>query len=122
MLTFDQSASSSSAIISGNEVMDPCPISVAGDMIVMVPSVEMLTHGLIALPVRSAASTAATARPLAPSATANERPVAPIITSRRETTRRPDGYALMLSIECCVMDSGLPGGALDRAHNALIGS
>ena len=35
-------------MISGSEVIDPCPISVAADMMVMVPSVAMLTHGLSA--------------------------------------------------------------------------
>ena len=44
--TFAQSASSSSAMISGSEVIDPCPISVAADMMVIVPSVAMLTQGL----------------------------------------------------------------------------
>ena len=34
-------------MISGSEVIDPCPISVAADMIVMVPSVAMLIHGLM---------------------------------------------------------------------------
>jgi hypothetical protein len=32
-------------MISGSEVIDPCPISVAADMMVMVPSVAMLTTG-----------------------------------------------------------------------------
>jgi hypothetical protein len=35
-------------MINGNEVMDPCPISVAGDMRVIVPSSAMLTQGLSA--------------------------------------------------------------------------
>ncbi len=48
-------------MISGSEVIDPCPISVAADMMVMVPSGAMLTHGLNALPTRSLASTAARA-------------------------------------------------------------
>jgi hypothetical protein len=47
-------------------------------MMVMVPSVAMLTHGLIALPVRLAASMAALAGPS--SAIANDSPMAPIIT------------------------------------------
>ena len=37
-------------MISGSEVIDPCPISVAADMMVMVPSGAMLTHGLRAWP------------------------------------------------------------------------
>ena len=40
-------------MISGNEVMDPCPISVAGDMRVIVPSSAMLTQGLSAFPLLS---------------------------------------------------------------------
>ena len=35
-------------MISGSEVIDPCPISVAADMMVIVPSGAMLTHGLSA--------------------------------------------------------------------------
>ncbi len=65
-------------MISGSEVIDPCPISVAADMMVMVPSGAIDTHGLSALPVRSAASVAArAARPL--SATAKVSPATPII-------------------------------------------
>ena len=65
-------------MISGSEVIDPCPISVAADMMVIVPSGAMLTHGLRARPVRSPVITAASPRP--PRATAKERPAAPIIT------------------------------------------
>src|SRR3954463_518323 len=68
--TFDQSASSSSAMINGSEVIDPCPISVAADMMVIVPSGVIDTHGLSALRARSGASPAATAEPLFPNATA----------------------------------------------------
>ena len=39
-MTFAQSASSSSAMISGSVVNEPCPISAAGDTMVMVPSVR----------------------------------------------------------------------------------
>jgi hypothetical protein len=67
-------------MISGSEVSDPCPISVAGDMIVIVPSGAMLTHGLSALPLRSLPSTAAAARRLTPTAMAKLSPAAPIIT------------------------------------------
>ena len=80
---------------SGREVIDPCPISVAGDMMVIVPSVAMLTQGLSALPVRSPASTAADAS-LAANARANVRPAAPTITSRRET-------AALLKLEKCLV-------------------
>src|SRR5580704_9755342 len=78
--TFDQSASSSSAKISGIDVIDPCPISTAGDMIVIVPSAAIVTHGL------SGAAVAARALPAAvtsPSATAKVNPAAPTISWRR---------------------------------------
>src|SRR5947209_15661170 len=110
MRTRDQSASSSSAMISGSEVIEPWPISVAADMMVMVPSVPMLIHGLSDLPAASAARTAASALP---SAKANDSPAAPIMTSRRDS-----------AISECVMGlfmSRLLRGAFDRAHDALIG-
>src|SRR5215217_9445991 len=112
MRTFDQSASSSSAMISGSEVIDPCPISVAADMIVMVPSVEMLTQGLSALPLRSAARVAAFRGPSR--ATANDNPAAPIITWRRDT-----GWSKPFM---CLVMSRLPRRALDRARDPLIGA
>src|SRR5262249_47682679 len=112
MRTFAQSASSSSAMTSGSEVIDPCPISVATDMMVMVPSGAMLTHGLRSCPVRSAESTAAAAVP--DSAKANDNPAAPIITWRRDTAR--------LGMRVCLVMSRLPRGALDGAHDALIGA
>src|SRR5207253_10932242 len=105
-------ASSSSAMISGSAVIDPCPISVAADMMVMVPSVAMLTHGFSALPARSAASTAASAWPTP--AMANVSPAAPIITCRRDS-----GISKLLM---CLFMSRLLRGALDRAHNALVGT
>src|SRR5215472_13458423 len=84
MRTFAQSASSSSARISGSEVSDPCPISAAGDMIATVSSVAIVTHGLIVTsPLRAAAEIGIPDR---------------------------DRHG-----------SGLPGGALDGAHNARIG-
>ena len=48
-LTFDQSASNSSANISGSVVKVPCPISAVGARMVMVLSVAMLTHTLMAI-------------------------------------------------------------------------
>ena len=66
-------------MISGSEVIDPCPISVAADMMVMVPSVAMLTHGLSSAPVRSAASTAALGA-TADARWQTSRPAAPIMT------------------------------------------
>ena len=43
MRTLLQSASSSSATINGSDVSEPCPISAAGDMMAIVPSVEIVT-------------------------------------------------------------------------------
>src|SRR5437588_10270390 len=114
MRTFAQSASSSSATISGSEVIEPCPISVAADMMVVVPSGAMLTHGLNSWPTRSAAGTAASARPR--KAMANERPAAPIMTWRR------DSGAVRLAFVMYVMALALPRGALDRAHDPLVRS
>src|SRR5262247_1606953 len=94
MRTFDQSASSSSAMMSGSEVIDPCPISVAADMMVMVPSGVMLIHGLMVCPAPSAARTAA-------------------------SVRRPSEVSKLLR---GLFMSRLPRRALDRAHDALIGA
>ena len=59
--------------------MDPCPISVAAERMVMLPSGAMLTQGDSVLPVRSLATIAARATtPL--SAKENESPAAPIMT------------------------------------------
>src|SRR5471032_2176008 len=112
MRTLAQSASSSSAMISGSEVIDPCPISVAADMTVMVPSGAMLTQGLSAWPLRSLAIAAASTRP--PNAIAKERPAAPIITWRREIAAS--------NLLICAFMSDLPRRALDCAHDALIGA
>ena len=79
MATLFQSASSSSAMMSGSAVIDPWPISVAADMMVIVPSGAIDTHGDIALPTRSLAVVAANAA--GPSiAIANDRPAAPSMT------------------------------------------
>src|SRR4249919_362381 len=99
-------------MISGSEVIDPCPISVAADMMVMVPSVAMLTHGFIAVPARSADRTAAPARPVA--AMANVSPAAPIITWRRDS--------LVSTFLMCLFMSRLPRRALNRAHDPLVGA
>src|SRR5262245_24082945 len=116
MRTLARSASNSSATLSGSEVSEPCPISVAADMMVIVPSGVIDSHGLNALPARSLPTTAARAV-LPESAIANVRPAAPTISWRRD--RRG------LSLEdrlCCVMALALPRGALDGAHDALIGA
>src|SRR5215468_4637231 len=96
MRTFAQSASSSSAMSSGSEVMDPCPISVAADMMVIVPS-------------GAAASVAARAA-LPAKATAKVRPAAPTMTWRRDRAEE----------RICRVMSGLPGSALDGAHDPLV--
>ncbi len=64
-------------MISGSEVIVPCPISTAADMMVIVPSVPMLIHGLSVSPVCCFASIVATLVPS--SAMANDRPAAPIM-------------------------------------------
>src|SRR5438094_9626776 len=100
-------------MISGSEVIDPCPISVAADMMVMVPSDARLTQGLSSWPTRSVAGTAASAPPR--NAMANESPAAPIITWRRQRS----GEALLCDV---CHGSALPRGALDRAHDPWIGA
>jgi hypothetical protein len=87
--TFDQSASSSSARMSGSEVSDPCPISTEGDWMKIVPSIAMLTQGLKAgaFPADAASAALAGSMVRAPahpaSATPNVRPAAPTMNSRR---------------------------------------
>src|SRR5215510_12064035 len=113
MRTLAQSASSSSAMMRGSEVIEPCPISVAADMIVMVPSGVIDTHGLKTLPARSATSVAA--RAALPASTAKVRPAAPTMTWRRDNIsgREDRRWRVM---------SGLPGSALDGAHDPLVGA
>jgi hypothetical protein len=82
--TFDQSASSSSARISGSEVSEPCPISAAGDMIATTSSVAIVTHGLIFVPDTSDPTAAAAAAPMSPRAMAKENPAAPTMNWRRD--------------------------------------
>src|SRR5262245_65992909 len=109
MRTFAQSASSSSAMSRGSEVMEPCPISVAADMLRIGPPGAIETQGLSALPARSAASVAARAA-LPAKATAKVRPAAPTMTWRRD--RREE--------RICRVMSGLPGSALDGTHDPLV--
>ena len=68
----------------GKDVIDPWPISIAGDMIEIVPSVAMLTHGLSDFPSIAADVTAAPATEERASTMAKVNPAAPIITSRRD--------------------------------------
>src|SRR6267154_2665464 len=119
MRTLSQSASSSSATMSGNEVHDPWPISVAADMIVTMPSGAMLIQGLKLLPVVSPPSTAASA---CPSAKVNDSPAAPIITWRRFISEVLMSEVLMSDVLMCWFMSRLLRGALDGAHNALVGA
>src|SRR5947209_7980085 len=86
--TFSQAASISSARIRGREVFDPWPISLAGDMMVIVPSADIVTHGL-----RVADVAALALEPIARFemetelvATPKLRPAALIMTPRRLTT------------------------------------
>src|SRR5437868_12802656 len=80
----------------GKDVIDPWPISIAGDMIEIVPSGAMLTQGLKDFPLISAAGTAALAAGERASATAKLNPAAPIITWRR------DGRSCEISGAMCV--------------------
>src|SRR5258707_2284374 len=99
-------------MISGKAVSDPCPISVAADMIVIVPSAEMLIHGFITCtcPAGPAASTAALAA--RPATKANERPAAPTIIWRRDNST---SNALV-----CLFISTLPDHTFDRTDNARV--
>ena len=77
--TLAQSASSSSAMISGSEVIDPCPISVAADMIVIVPSGRD-AHPRAQRLAGALGRERRRARVRPSSATANDSPAAPIMT------------------------------------------
>ena len=81
VFTFDQSASSSSAKISGKEVSTPCPISAAGQTIVMLLSAAMLTKALNLL--GCVAPNATAPRPRPPSVKAKVNPAAPETKPRR---------------------------------------
>ena len=73
---------------------------------------QALSPWVRAWPVRSPATTAASARP--PRAIAKEKPAAPIITWRRDTA--------VSDLLICAFMSRLPRRALNRAHDALIGA
>src|SRR5258706_6132899 len=83
--TLPQSASISSARINGSEVFDPWPISLAGDMMEIVPSADIVTQGLsVADPAALAVALKPTSRgEIKPDATPKPRPAAPIMTCRR---------------------------------------
>src|SRR6516162_855651 len=86
--TFAQSASISSARISGREVFEPCPISLAGDMMKIVPSAEIVTQGLTVADVAAFAFVpiALSDSETKPDATPKFRPAAPIMIPRRVTS------------------------------------
>jgi hypothetical protein len=74
-----------SASITGIEVSEPCPISVAGDMMNTVPSVETVTHAFTTVCLGAAAANAAPAfmRSGTPATTPNVSPAAPTMNRRR---------------------------------------
>src|SRR5215831_2571961 len=112
MATFDQSASISSATMSGSDVMEPWPISAPVERIVMVPSGAMRTHGVTcALASVSACAGETRLAPCWPSARQNVMPVRPASTERRE-----------MSFSIMVMASALPRCALDGRDDAVIGA
>jgi len=63
----------------GSDVIEPWPISVAGDMMEIVPSAAIDTHGLMLLPVICAAVMAASAMSMRPATKAKLNPSAPIM-------------------------------------------
>src|SRR5690606_2750849 len=115
-LTFDQSASSSSATIIGSAVSTPCPISAIGAAMVTVLSAAIVTQPPIALSATPAADAKASGRPLSnpPKAKAKVSPAPPATKPRRvgENASRLMGWFI----------SHLLRGALDRAHDAGIGA
>jgi hypothetical protein len=78
-LTFDQSASSSSAMIAGTVVKVPCPISAAGDTMVTVPSGVMVSQAL----GESGASALASSRPMTHSGAMVSARVRPAVERRK---------------------------------------
>src|SRR5258706_4362346 len=95
--TLSQSASISSAKIRGREVFDPWPISLAGDMMVIVPSADIVTQGLRVADVAAAALEPIVETEINPVITLKLRPAAPIITPRRVTpcAKRPAAFLLL---------------------------
>jgi len=71
----------------GSDVIEPWPISVAGDMIEIVPSAAMLTQGLMLLPFICAAVMAASAMPARAATKAKLNPSAPIMTCGGDVQR-----------------------------------
>src|SRR6201982_1197670 len=109
--TFDQSASISSATMSGSEVIEPWPISAPALRIVILPSGAMRTHGLIGAFARTLACACDIRRtPSLPTAMQNAIPPSPASTLRR------DGVVLNCH------GSALLRCALDGGDDAVIGS
>src|SRR5262244_1463173 len=106
--TFDQSASISSATMSGSDVIDPWPISAPALRIVILPSAAMRTHGLIGAFAKAFACACDISRtPSFPTAMQNAIPPKPAITPRREISR-----SIMFMAQA----------ALDGRDDAVIGS
>ncbi len=74
MRTRSQSASISSAMISGNAVIVPCPISAAGFKIRTLPSVLIFTHGPTKVSAKPEPSNLLTVMPVAPTTMASDKP------------------------------------------------
>src|SRR5258706_1523207 len=105
--TLSQSASISSAKIRGREVFDPWPISLAGDMMVIVPSADIVTQGLRVADVAAAALEPIVETEINPVITLKLRPAAPIITPRRVTSgarRRGSFLVIGLALLRCALD------------------
>jgi len=88
--TFDQSASSSSATMSGSVVKEPCPISAAGDTIEIVPSVAIDIQTLAGRAASAAAAplimaSPTSARGSAATVSANVRPAAVSLRNERRS-------------------------------------
>src|SRR5262249_26570449 len=108
--TFDQSASISSARMSGSEVIDPCPISAPALRMVTVPSRAMRTQGVtFAFAIAWGCACENRRTPSVPSARQNDMPPRPTNTPRREISR-----------SMIVMALALPRSALDGGDNAVI--
>src|SRR5262247_2451041 len=97
--TFDQSASISSARMSGSEVIEPWPISAPVLRMVTVPSGAMRTQALSGLAADAFTS----------AANGNEKTKLRLPLTFRKSLRER-------------FISGLPRGALDRARDAVIGA
>src|SRR5690348_2585454 len=94
-------------MMAGNVVNEPCPISAAGDTMVMVPSVAIETQTFAVNAASAAVASPTRARGSAGRVSASVRPA----TDSFKKSRRLRAMA-----------SGLPRGALDGADDAQIGA